>query len=69
MRTYELRARMTDHVRINVDANTLEEVHQADALDHLAAAFVLEAVLRPEVDDIGGYFAQLFIILVGYRAS
>jgi hypothetical protein len=56
---------MRDHVRVDLDADAFEEVRQADALDHLAAALVLQAVLRPEIDHRGGQLAQLLVVLVG----
>src|SRR4030065_1095858 len=43
--------RMRDHVRVDFDADALQEVDDADALDALDPTVMLQAVLRPEVDD------------------
>ncbi len=56
---------MGDHVRIDFDADAFQEVREPDALDHLAAALVLQSVLRPEVDHGGGEVAQPVVVLVG----
>ena len=48
------RARMIDHVRIRIDLDRLEEGGQADAVDRLADALVLEGVLGEEVDQSCG---------------
>ena len=42
---------MTDHVRVDLDADAFEEVGQADPVDGLADTLMLQRVLREEVDD------------------
>src|SRR5208283_491742 len=59
------RARMIDHVRIRIDLDRLEESGQADAIDGLADALMLERVLDEEVDQLAPEFDQLLVILVG----
>src|SRR4030065_92704 len=59
--------RMRDHVRVDFDADALQEVDEADALDHLAATLMLQAVLRPEVDDGVGELLDPLIVFVGFE--
>ena len=56
---------MRDHVRVDIHADAFEEIHQADALNHLAASFMFQTVLGPEVDDFLRQFDDAFIILGG----
>jgi hypothetical protein len=49
---------LADHVRVDLEIERLEEVHQADALDHLAGALVLQRVLGEEVDGALGQVEQ-----------
>ncbi len=60
-------ARRGDHVGVDVDADAFEEVDQADALDHLAGALVLERVLGEEVDHLLAQLDQGLVILVGLQ--
>ena len=54
---------------VDVEADAFEEVDQADALDHLAGALVLERVLGEEVDDLLAELDQLLVVLVGLAAA
>ena len=51
-------------MRIHLYANPFQEVHQSNPFDHFATAFVLQAVLRPEIDrvlcDLGDGLVVLF---------
>ena len=58
---------MAYHVGVDIHADSFEEIDQPDALDHLAAALVLEAVFGPEVDDLLGQFNDAPVVLVAVQ--
>src|SRR3569623_2053399 len=57
--------RCTDHVGINRDIQTFEEVGQADTLDHFTCTLVLQCVLSKEVEDNASQLVQLLEVIVG----
>ena len=58
---------MINHVRVHFNANSIEEIHQPNALDHLATALMFQAIFSPEINRAFSQFNQSLIIGLGIQ--
>src|SRR5210317_533896 len=49
-------SRAANHVGIDFNANTFEEISQTDTFDHFTATLMFKRVFGPEVDDFFSHF-------------